>query len=128
MIFVENLILLLATYVALNVIPIGFDELIWLPLPNFNPLFKAALEALVLLASAFVLEYLNISTVIPPSTSKEGENTTKESEKEMITAPLYITLCTILLEMGQPICIALSWKEKAVFTLTLLLISSPWDP
>jgi hypothetical protein len=46
----------------------------------------------------------------------------------MITAPLYITLCTILLEMGQPICIALSWKEKAVFTLTLLLISSPWDP
>jgi hypothetical protein len=127
MIFVENFILLLATYVALNVLPLGFDELIWLPLPNLNPLFKVVLEALMLLALAFILEYLNISTVIP-STSKEGEDTTKESEKEVITAPLYITLCTILLEMGQPIRIALSWKDKAVFTLALLLISSPWDP
>jgi hypothetical protein len=81
----------------------------------------------MLLASAFILEYLNISTVIP-STSKEGEDTTEESEKEVITAPLYITLCIILLEVGQPIRMALSWKDKAVFTLTLLLISSPWDP
>jgi hypothetical protein len=127
MIFVENLILLLATYVALNVLPLGFDELIWLPLPNLNPLFKVVLEAMMLLASAFILEYLNISTVIP-STSKEGEDTTEESEKEVITAPLYITLCIILLEVGQPIRMALSWKDKAVFTLTLLLISSPWDP
>jgi len=127
MIFVENMILLLATYVALNALPIGFDELIWLPLPNLNPLLKDTLEAPMLLASAFVLEYLNISTVIP-NISKESKNTTKESEKEMITAPLYTTLCTILLEMGQPICIALSWKQKIVFTLTLLLISSPWDP
>jgi uncharacterized repeat protein (TIGR04076 family) len=127
MIFVENLILLLATYVALNVLPIGFDELIWLPLPNLNPLFKVVLEALIFLASAFILEYLNISTVIP-GTPKEGEDKTKESEKEIITAPLYITLYVILLKMGQPIRIALSWKEKAIFTLILLLISSPWDP
>jgi len=120
MIFVENLILLLATYVALNVLPIGFDELIWLPLPNLNPLLKDALEALMLLASALVLEYLNISTVIP--------STSKESEKEMITAPLYITLYVTLLKMEQSIRIALPWREKAIFTSILLLISSPWDP
>ena len=71
MIFAENMILLLATYVVLNAFPIGFNELIWLPLPNPNPLLKDTLETLMLLASSFVLEYLNISTVIP-STSKES--------------------------------------------------------
>jgi len=121
MIFIENLILLLATYIALKALHISVDELVWLPLANLNPLLKAMLKATLLFALAFALEYLNISTIIP-STSRRG------AEEKILTAPLYITLYTILLEMEQPIRIALSWKEKVIFTSILLLISSPWEP
>jgi hypothetical protein len=120
MIFIENLVLLLTTYIALKALHISVDELVWLPLANLNPLHKAMLKTATLLALAFALEYLNISTVIP-STSGEGA-------KEMLTVPLYIALYVTLLEIGQPIRIALSRKAKAIFTLILLLISSPWDP
>ena len=120
MIFIENLILLLTIYSALNALHISIDELVWLPLANLDPLLKAMLKTVVLLVLAFILEYLNISTIIP--------STSGESAKEMLTVPLYITLYAILLEMEQPIRIVLSWKEKAIFTSILLLISSPWEP
>jgi len=120
MIFIENLILLLTIYSVLKALHISVDELVWLPLANLDPLLKAMLKTAMLLALAFALEYLNISTIIP--------STSEKSEKEMITVPLYITLYAILLEMEQPIRISLSWKEKAIFTSILLLISSPWEP
>ena len=121
MIFIENLILLLATYIALKALHISVDELVWLPLVNFNPLLKAMLKAVMLLILAFALEYLNISTIIP-STSRRG------AEEKILTAPLYIALYVTLLEIGQPIRIALSRKAKAIFTLILFLVSSPWEP
>jgi len=121
MIFIENLILLLATYIALKALHISVDELVWLPLANLNPLLKAMLKAVMLLILAFALKYLNISTIIP-STSR------RSAEEKILTAPLYIALYVTLLEIGQPIRIALSRKAKAIFTLILFLVSSPWEP
>ena len=117
MTFIENLILILATYIALKALHTSIEELVWLPLVNPNPLLKA----MVLLALAFALEYLNISTIIP-NTSRGG------AKEKILTAPLYTVLCVILLEIGQPIRIALSRRAKAIFTLILLLVSSPWTP
>jgi hypothetical protein len=121
MIFIENLILLLTTYIALKALHISVDELVWLPLANLNPLLKAMLKAVMLLILAFALEYLNISTIIP-STSR------RSAEEKILTAPLCIALYVTLLEIGQPIRIALSRKAKAIFTLILFLVSSPWEP
>jgi hypothetical protein len=121
MIFFENMILLLATYIALKALHISVDELVWLPLANLNPLLKAMLKAVMLLILAFALEYLSISTIIP-STSR------RSAKEEILTAPLYIALYVTLLEIKQPIHIALSRKAKAIFTLILFLVSSPWEP
>jgi hypothetical protein len=115
MTFIENLILILATYIALKALHTSIEELVWLPLVNPNPLLKA----MVPLALAFALEYLNISTIIP-NTSRGG------AKEKILTAPPYTVLCVILLEIGQPIRIALSRRAKAIYTLILLLVSSPW--
>jgi hypothetical protein len=79
------------------------------------------LKAVILLILAFALEYLNISTIIP-STSR------RSAKEKILTASLYITLYATLLEIEQPIRIALSRKAKAIFTLILFLVSSPWEP
>jgi hypothetical protein len=121
MIFIENLILILVSYIALKVLHISIEELVWLPLANLNPLLKTVLKAMMLFALAFALEHLNISTTIPSASRRSAK-------EKILTASLYIALYVTLLEIGQPIRIALSRKAKAFFTLILLLVSSPWDP